>query len=310
MAWGPLCSFLEYDVPPHLYEGGIEESLTTAGRYYPSHVQFRCPPLKRLLQPARRKIRLAMVVTMYNEDGDELSRTMEGIAQNVTNFQRALDAGKASGLPWQEIVVVIVSDGIEKVNESCVARAEELGMLNFDAMYTAARGTWLVNEHTGRSEWVQLVEEDTVQCHAFEFAPQLKPSPQWQREFGSRYAPVQTVFCIKQNNAGKLDSHKWFFDAFAAEFQPDFVCLIDVGTMASPKAIVNLVSTMRNNPNIGGCCGEIAVGEVESAGKKSGSKWSNFVVAAQMFEYKSEFRRISAKDDWLMRALCSFSLYG
>ena len=31
------------------------------------------------------------------------------------------------------------------------------------------------------------------------------------------------MFCVKEHNGGKLDSHKWFFDAFCKRMDPHFV---------------------------------------------------------------------------------------
>mmetsp|Transcript_17060 Transcript_17060/g.59809 ORF Transcript_17060/g.59809 Transcript_17060/m.59809 type:complete len:790 (-) Transcript_17060:448-2817(-) len=293
--------YLEYPVPAELYEGGEDDAMCRAGRYMPSHVPYRCPPLSRLA--ARRQCRLAIVVTMYNESGSQLLRTMEGVAQNVTNFARDSLAGKATGLRWQDIVVVVVADGIEKIDADCTKAAERLGMVSLDAMYTAARGTTMHLADDDTDAFVQLVEADTVQLHTFEFAPQLRPStPKLQKRFGARYSPVQTVFVIKQHNRGKLDSHKVFFDAFCETLQPEFVCLLDVGTQPDARALVNVVSSMRRNPSIGGCSGEIAVGVVESDDGSGGgdllSLYLNLVTAAQVFEYKVSHCMDKALESW------------
>jgi chitin synthase len=33
------------------------------------------------------------------------------------------------------------------------------------------------------------------------------------------YQPLQTILAIKERNGGKLDSHDWFFNAFAEHLQ-------------------------------------------------------------------------------------------
>ena len=57
-------------------------------------------------------------------------------------------------------------------------------------------------------------------------------------------APIQAVYALKEHNAGKLNSHLWFFDAFAAQLQPTFTVLLDVGTMPQPSAIWRLLRSM------------------------------------------------------------------
>ena len=54
-----------------------------------------------------------IVVTMYAEDPEELSRTLRGICKNVAALAR--DKTRRSGVPaWHEVCVCIVSDGRSK----------------------------------------------------------------------------------------------------------------------------------------------------------------------------------------------------
>jgi len=121
------------------------------------------------------------------------------------------------------------------------------------------------------------------------------------------YPPLQCVLAIKEANAGKLDSHLWYFSAFCDSLNPSFcgvrtprvlrplvkmrlsasalqcarsrvrctVQMVDVGTVPQPDGFLSLYERMRYNPNIGGCCGEIRV--------RNPTK--NFWTMAQQFEY-------------------------
>lgn len=60
---------------------------------------------------AMRKIRLFIAVTCYNEDGDELRRTLQGIASNLPKLYKV-------GLHWSEIAVCILMDGREQASAS------------------------------------------------------------------------------------------------------------------------------------------------------------------------------------------------
>ena len=62
---------------------------------------------------AGRTIRIAAVITGYNEDGDELRRTLTGIAANLSTAQKM-------GLHWSEVCVFIIMDGREKISSSMV----------------------------------------------------------------------------------------------------------------------------------------------------------------------------------------------
>jgi chitin synthase len=81
--------------------------------------------------------------------------------------------------------------------------------------------------------------------------------------------------------AKKINSHRWFFNAFAPLLQPNVCILLDVGTMPGTKSIYHLWKAFDLNSNVGGACGEIATFK--------GKAWKlllNPLVAAQCFEYK------------------------
>lgn len=38
--------------------------------------------------------------------------------------------------------------------------------------------------------------------------------------------PVQMIFCLKEKNAKKINSHRWFFNAFGPVLQPNIWCVL------------------------------------------------------------------------------------
>jgi chitin synthase len=93
--------------------------------------------------------------------------------------------------------------------------------------------------------------------------------------------PVQVLFCMKEKNARKLNSHRWFFNAFSPLLNPNVCVLLDVGTRPGGKSIYHLWKAFDHNSNVGGACGEIKA--------MKGKAWKallNPLVAAQNFEYK------------------------
>lgn len=93
--------------------------------------------------------------------------------------------------------------------------------------------------------------------------------------------PVQTIFCLKQKNSKKINSHRWLFNAFGRLLNPEVVILIDAGTKPGHKSLLALWEAFYNNKNLGGACGEIHA--------LLGERWEkllNPLVAAQNFEYK------------------------
>src|SRR5579859_4405763 len=94
--------------------------------------------------------------------------------------------------------------------------------------------------------------------------------------------PVQVLFCLKEKNAKKLNSHRWFFNAFGPLLNPNVCVLLDVGTRPGGKSIYHLWKAFDHNSNVGGACGEIKA--------MKGKAWKallNPLVAAQNFEYKA-----------------------
>ncbi len=69
--------------------------------------------------------------------------------------------------------------------------------------------------------------------------------------------PVQILFCLKEKNQKKINSHRWFFNAFGPVLEPNVCVLLDVGTMPGPTSIYHLWKAFDINSNVGGACGEI-----------------------------------------------------
>jgi chitin synthase len=92
---------------------------------------------------------------------------------------------------------------------------------------------------------------------------------------------INFIFAIKQRNDGKINSHKWFFQAIAKFLKPEQCLMLDIGTKPDNYAVAKLFKYMQHSPECGGCCGEI---EVDLSEYKSMSKY--LLRAAQFYEYK------------------------
>ena len=69
--------------------------------------------------------------------------------------------------------------------------------------------------------------------------------------------PVQILFCLKEKNQKKINSHRWFFNAFGPLLTPNVCVLLDVGTQPGPTSIYHLWKAFDINSSVGGACGEI-----------------------------------------------------
>jgi hypothetical protein len=106
-------------------------------------------------------------------------------------------------------------------------------------------------------------------------------------------------------NAKKINSHRWLFNAICPHLEPEVCILLDAGTKPGPRSLYYLWEAFYHNPNLGGACGEIhAMCERRvplnprlisyfsdwcfspQNQVSGGKKLLNPLVAAQNFEYK------------------------
>jgi chitin synthase len=214
-------------------------------------------------------VTIFIVITMYNEHESELKATLTKVAENIAYMGEQWDDDSL----WEQVAVCIVSDGRHKANESTLKWADANGIY--------------------KQALIQELNDDiglNATMHLFEFTMQLEAPKR------SNLSPLRTIFALKEENKQKLNSHLWFFDGFAAQLDPLYCVLIDVGTQPEKSAIFRLVRALHQNPHYGGVCGEIAV-------DMSCSKYGFLdpVVCAQNFEYKT-----SNFMDKTLESLCGF----
>jgi chitin synthase len=210
-----------------------------------------------------RRTELFIVMTMYNEDEELFCRTMHGVIKNVMHLCKR-DRSKTWGKDgWKKVVVCIVSDGRQKINSRTLS-------------VVAAMGAY--QEGIAKNK----VNNVPVTAHIYEYTTQISVTPSMKLETAERgIVPVQIIFCLKEKNQKKINSHRWFFNAFGPILQPNVCILLDVGTMPGPTSIYHLWKAFDINSNVGGACGEIV-----ALKGKYGQNLINPLVAAQNFEYK------------------------
>lgn len=209
---------------------------------------------------AKRETELAICMTCYNEDEHLLFRTLGAVIRNV-GYLTTRSKSKTWGPDgWKKVVVVIVGDGRKKANDRMLKMLSCYGLFSEGAM----------KDH---------VLDKEVTAHVFELTTQVIVDPNGGIEVAK--CPVQLVFCLKEKNQKKINSHRWFFNAFCRQLNPNVTILLDVGTMPTGHSLYYLWKTFDRHKKVGGACGEIAV-DVGNFG------WRlyNPLVASQNFEYK------------------------
>ncbi|KAF2689872.1 glycosyltransferase family 2 protein [Lentithecium fluviatile CBS 122367] len=223
------------------------------------------------LRPAmyNRHTELLIAITYYNEDKVLTARTLHGVMQNIrdiVNLKKS-EFWNKGGPAWQKIVVCLVFDGIDPCDKGTLDLLATVGIYQDGIMKKDIDG-----------------KETTA--HIFEYTTQLSVTPNQQLirphdDSASTLPPVQMMFCLKQKNSKKINSHRWLFTAFGRILNPEVCILLDAGTKPGPKSLLALWEAFYNDKDLGGACGEIHA--------MLGRGWKNLLnplVAAQNFEYK------------------------
>ncbi|KAI9833609.1 MAG: Chitin synthase, class 2 [Sarea resinae] len=219
--------------------------------------------LRQRLFAKPRHTELFIVVTMYNEDDVLFARTMIGVFKNIEHMCSRTSSKTWGKEAWKKIVVCVVSDGRAKINPRTRAVLAGLGV------YQDGIAKQQVN---GKDVTAHLYEYTTqVGLELKKGVVQLKPK-------GA--TPVQMLFCLKEKNQKKINSHRWFFQAFGSVLNPNVCVLIDAGTKPGKDSIYHLWKAFDLEPMCAGACGEI------KAMLDHGKKLLNPLVATQNFEYK------------------------
>ncbi|KAF7727456.1 Chitin synthase, class 1 [Apophysomyces ossiformis] len=210
-----------------------------------------------------RDVELAICVTMYNENEILLSRTLLGVMKNINYLCRVRSPVWGDCDAWTKVVVCIVADGRQKIHPRV------LDMLSAMGIY---------QEGVAKN----MIHDRKVESHLYEYTTQLALDPDLQFKGAlDKIVPTQVVFCLKEKNRKKINSHRWFFQAFCPLLRPNVCIMIDVGTRPGPHSIYKLWRTFALNPHVGGACGEI-----RAMIGPGGVYLLNPLVASQNFEYK------------------------
>lgn len=210
-----------------------------------------------------RETELFICITMYNENEINFTRTMHAVMKNISHFCSRSKSRTWGELGWQKIVVCVVSDGREKVHPRTM-----------DAL--AAMGVY---QHGIAKNYVN---QKAVQAHVYEYTTQVSLDADLKFKGAEKgIVPCQMIFCLKEKNQKKLNSHRWFFNAFGKALNPNVCILLDVGTKPGSNSLYHLWKAFDTDSNVAGACGEI-----RAMKGKFGTNLLNPLVASQNFEYK------------------------
>jgi chitin synthase len=210
-----------------------------------------------------RETELFICVTMYNEDEIHFTRTMHGIMRNISHFCSRSKSRTWGKDGWEKIVVCVIGDGRQKVHPRTLNALAAMGVYQ---------------EGIAKN----MVNQKEVTAHVYEYTTQVSLDSDLKFKGAEKgIVPCQMIFCLKEKNQKKLNSHRWFFNAFGRALSPNVCILLDVGTKPAPTALYHLWKAFDQDSNVAGAAGEIKAGK--------GKGWLgllNPLVASQNFEYK------------------------
>ena len=210
-----------------------------------------------------RETELFICVTMYNENEIDFTRTMHGIMRNVAHFCSRTKSRTWGKDGWQKIVVCVIADGRQKVHPRTLNALAAMGVYQ-----------------DGIAK--NMVNQKEVSAHVYEYTTQVSLDEGLKFKGAEKgIVPCQMIFCLKEKNKKKLNSHRWFFNAFGRALEPNVCILLDVGTKPDTKALYHLWKAFDQDSNVAGAAGEIKA--------MKGKGWLgllNPLVASQNFEYK------------------------
>ncbi|KAH7916371.1 chitin synthase-domain-containing protein [Hygrophoropsis aurantiaca] len=208
-----------------------------------------------------RQTELFIVMTMYNEDEILFVKTMNAVIKNVAHLCSRTRSRTWGPEGWKKVVVCVVSDGRNKINK------RTLQVLTLMGCYQEG----IAKDSVGGKD---------VTAHIFEYTTNAIVTDTGEVSFGA--CPIQVLFCLKEQNKKKLNSHRWFFNAFGPLIKPNVCILLDVGTKPTGTSIYELWKCFDKHSNVGGACGEICV----DTGKACSLLLTSPLAASQNFEYK------------------------
>ncbi|KAI0640023.1 chitin synthase 2 [Trametes polyzona] len=256
---------VDMQVPSHIVPKGMENIEEMSKLRYTAAT---CDPddfmrEKYSLRPylMGRRTELFIVMTMYNEDEVLFTRTMNAVLKNVAHLCSRTKSKMWGPEGWKKVVVCVVSDGRSKINKRTLQVLTLMGCYQEGVAKDSIAGK-------------------DVTAHIFEFTSNVVVTERGEVSQGA--CPVQIIFCLKEQNKKKLNSHRWFFNAFGPLIQPNVCILLDVGTKPTGTSIYELWKCFDKHSSVGGACGEICV----DTGKGCSLLLKSPLAASQNFEYK------------------------
>jgi cellulose synthase/poly-beta-1,6-N-acetylglucosamine synthase-like glycosyltransferase len=212
-----------------------------------------------------KKYDLIIGIAMYAEDYNSIDSTLEGISQNLPALADA-------GISQDRILVLIISDGRQKVNKEVYETFTEKKLESIEEEIEKL----MKNEVFSNGTYEAKKQNYLTSCMI-----KREKIKAFEKNRATKKSEMDILFSIKKENRGKLDSHHWLFAGFCKQINPQYIILLDTGTipdLETGQSLSSLILPMKNDSDIAGTCGEMELSNETNC--------SNLTLCAQILEYK------------------------
>jgi cellulose synthase/poly-beta-1,6-N-acetylglucosamine synthase-like glycosyltransferase len=233
----------------------------------------------------------AICMTCYNEKWGILRDSLMGIADNMDNLNYFLK--KHPGLrplTPSEVCCVAMFDGRKKMSGTLLEERQDHAhfLTESDAEKMQAgmeldeqrQEDWKKEKKEREDAGEEVDDEEQPGKAALHFLTRHD----LRMKMGSRGNTVWStafdcLFCVKEENGGRMNSHLWMFHGICPVMNPEYVLLLDCGTKMGSRAMLMLYHHLESNASVGGVCGQIIINEVPCM---------SMTVSSQHFELKAD----------------------
>lgn len=204
--------------------------------------------IREILPVADNQNAVVFCVTLYNEHVSELLRTIISIYRSVADFRGGTT----------NVQLHVVADGADRLHPTTWRLFAHAGFMEMPDGENIAAFRWSTTLH--KLEQHLAPYDDPVRLEAQTRLPSVAASNGRDDAVGSTRAQnVETVFHIKKENAGKIDSHRYFFEEVCKKLHPQYVVQVDTGSCLARACFGELMLAMERNPDLGAVAGHLVI---------------------------------------------------
>lgn len=207
---------------------------------------------------------VAVILPFFNEEDTDLKRTL------LSLYNQEQECAKLG----YKFYYLAIMDGWFKASESMK-----------DYIYQMFPGTWPSDIENSKND---------VETHILQYSNDLVQVDIDEDIF------INLSILIKKDNRRKANSHEWFFNSFAKEFDVTFTFATDCGTLYAENCLINLIEYMERHENVAGATGRQRVMSQDMQDINYESYKGMWYRAGQAFDYESSISSFQG----------SFSLFG